>query len=466
MSALLDKIWDEHLVVREAVRPDLLYVDRHLIHEVTSAQAFDGLRSAGRSVRRPDLTFATMDHVAPTDTNRCRPLQDPIAEAQLDALERNCRDFGIELLHMGHPNQGVIHVVAPELGLILPGSTVLCGDSHTSTHGAFGALAFGIGTSEVEHVLATQCIPQAKPKTLAVRVRGTLGSGVASKDLALAIIGRLGAGGGNGHLIEYIGETISGLSMEQRMTLCNMSVECGAKAGLIAPDETTFAYLKGRRYAPQGADFDRAVDYWRTLYSNSDAAYDRELVVDASGLAPHVTWGASPAQVTEIDAAVPDPESLTHEEEREAAVRALEYMGLQPGTPMRDIPVDYVFIGSCTNGRLSDLREAAGIARNRKVARGVTALVVPGSGPVKAQAEAEGLDRVFLDAGFEWREPGCSMCLGMNPDIVPPGKRCASTSNRNFEDRQGRGSRTHLVSPATAAASAITGRLTDPRELE
>jgi 3-isopropylmalate/(R)-2-methylmalate dehydratase large subunit len=465
MPTLLDKIWAEHVVVRAQGRPDLLYADRHFLHEVTSAQAFDGLRRAGRTVRRPDLTFATMDHVVPTDRNRSRPLDDPVAEAQLEALERNCEQFGISCLHMAHPDQGVVHVAMPELGLVLPGLTVFCGDSHTSTHGAFGALAFGIGTSEVEHVLATQCLPQARPWTLAVRFKGVLGTGVTAKDLALAVVGRLGSGGANGHVIEYLGEAVQGLSMEGRMTLCNLSVECGAKAGLIAADETTFAYLEGKRYAPKGADFVRAVEYWRTLHSDPDARYDRELVIEAADVAPQVTWGINPAQVIDITSSVPDPASFERPEEREAGRRALEYMGLEPGTSIQDVAVDHVFIGSCTNGRLADLREAAAIVQKRKVASGVTALVVPASAHVKAQAEAEGLDRVFVEAGFDWREPGCSMCLGMNPDVLRPGQRCASTSNRNFENRQGPQGRTHLVSPATAAATAITGRLTDPRSM-
>lgn len=466
MPTLLDTIWAQHIVARQDGRPDLLYVDRHFLHEVTSAQAFEALRRAGRTVRRPDLSFATMDHVVPTDSNRTRPLDDTVAEVQLATLERNCGESGIFLLHMSHPHQGIIHVAMPELGLVLPGLTVFCGDSHTSTYGAFGALAFGIGTSEVEHVLATQCLPQSKPRTMAVRVEGKLDSGVTAKDLALAIVGRVGAGGANGYVIEYVGEAIRALSMEERMTVCNMSVECGAKAGLIQPDETTFAYLTGKPNAPKDLKFAEAVEYWRTLRSDSDAVYDRELTLTASDLAPQVTWGTNPAQVTAITGNVPDPASFEDPDERDAAQRSLEYMGLQPGTPMQDIAVDYVFIGSCTNGRLSDLREAARIARNRKVAKGVTALVVPGSGQVKAQAEAEGLDRIFLAAGFQWRKPGCSMCLGMNPDVLRPGERCASTSNRNFENRQGRGGRTHLVSPATAAAAAVSGRLTDPRQME
>jgi 3-isopropylmalate/(R)-2-methylmalate dehydratase large subunit len=464
MPTIFEKIWADHVVVPGSERPDLLYADRHLAHEVTSPQAFEGLRLHGRTVRRPDLTFAVADHVVPTDFGRCRPLEDTIAEEQLQALERNCREFGITLLGMDHPLQGIVHVSIPELGLILPGTTVFCGDSHTATHGAFGALAFGIGTSEVEHVLATQCLTQSKPKTLAVKISGTLPRGSGAKDLILAIIGVIGAGGGTGYVIEYMGEAIRGLSMEQRMTVCNMSVECGAKAGIIAPDETTFAYLKDRPCAPQGAEFDRAVEAWKKLPSDEDALYDRDVSMDVTNLAPQVTWGTSPGQVTPIDGVVPQPDH-SDSDERHAAEKGLSYMGLTPGTPMRDIPLDYVFIGSCTNGRIEDLRQASEIVKGNKVASGVRALVVPGSGSVKAQAEREGLDRIFTEAGFEWRMPGCSMCLAMNPDTLAPGQRCASTSNRNFEDRQGRGGRTHLVGPAVAAASALRGRLTDPRDI-
>lgn len=465
MPLLLEKIWANHVVAAGDGRPDLLYADRHLIHEVTSPQAFEGLRLAGRKVRRPELTFAVVDHVVPTTPDRMRPLADQVAEAQLAALERNCKEFGVTLFNMGDARQGVIHVTMPELGLVLPGMTIFCGDSHTATHGAFGALAFGIGTSEVEHVLATQCLPQTMPRTFAIRVEGSLAPGVAAKDLILSVIGRLGAAGGTGHIIEYIGETIRGLSMEERMTVCNMSVECGAKAGLIAPDEITFRYLEGKPYAPRGRDFERAEAFWRTLPGDGDARFDREEVFDASTLLPQVTWGTSPHQVVDITSHVPDPASFGDPEEAESAHRALTYMDLKPGTPLSQVPIDTVFIGSCTNGRLSDLRAAARVVKGRKAAPGVTALVVPGSEEVKLSAEAQGLDRIFLDAGFQWRMPGCSMCLGMNPDILSPGQRCASTSNRNFEDRQGRGGRTHLTSPVTAAASALTGRLTDPREL-
>jgi len=465
MPTLFEKIWESHVVVRGNGQPDLLYVDRHLVHEVTSPQAFEALRRAGRTVRRPDLTFAVMDHVVPTTSGRCRPLADGIAEEQLAVLERNCREFGVTLWGMDDREQGVIHVTMPELGLVLPGLTVFCGDSHTATHGAFGALAFGIGTNEVEHILATQCLPQFKPQTLAVRATGRLAESVGAKDLILAIIGQLGGGGGTGYAIEYRGPAFEALAMDERMTVSNMSVECGAKAGLIAPDETTFAYLEGRQYTPAGTDFQHAVEYWRTLPTDSDAVFDREVSIDAVSVAPQVTWGTNPAQVTTITGRVPDPDSLTGQTERDAASRALTYMGLTPGTALQDIPLDYAFIGSCTNGRLSDLRQAARIVAGKRIAKSVTGLIVPGSGAVKAQAEAEGLDRIFTDAGFEWREPGCSMCLAMNPDVLQPGQRCASTSNRNFEDRQGRGGRTHLVSPATAAASALAGHLADPREV-
>ncbi|MCA1905561.1 MAG: 3-isopropylmalate dehydratase large subunit [Desulfarculus sp.] len=464
MPSLFDKIWSAHVVRRESGQPDLLYADRHLVHEVTSPQAFAGLRLAGRKVRRPDLTYAVVDHVVPTQ-GRFLPWADQVAVAQHQALRANCAEFGVLLLDIDDPRQGVIHVAMPELGLILPGQTVFCGDSHTATHGAFGALAFGIGTSEVEHILATQTLPQTKPATLAVKLNGRPGPGAGAKDLILHIIGRLGVAGGTGHVIEYQGQAIGELSMEGRMTVSNMSVECGAKAGLIAPDDTTFTWLRGRPFAPQGADFDRAVEYWRTLPSDADARFDRTVEIEVEGLAPQVTWGVNPGQVAEISGRVPAPEEFRDPGERAAASRALAYMGLRPGTPIQDIKVDVVFIGSCTNGRLEDLRAAAAVAQGRRVAPGVTALVVPGSGQVKAQAEAEGLDRIFTEAGFQWREPGCSMCLAMNPDVLAPGQRCASTSNRNFEDRQGRGGRTHLCSPATAAASAIQGRLADARQL-
>ncbi len=464
MPSLFDKIWSAHVVRSESGQPDLLYADRHLVHEVTSPQAFAGLRLAGRKVRRPDLTYAVVDHVVPTQ-GRFLPWADQVAVAQHQALRANCAEFGVLLLDIDDPRQGVIHVAMPELGLILPGQTVFCGDSHTATHGAFGALAFGIGTSEVEHILATQTLPQAKPASLAVRTKGRLGPGAGAKDLILYIIGRLGVAGGTGHAIEYQGQAFSELSMEGRITVSNMSVECGAKAGLIAPDQTTYAWLKGRPFAPQGADFDRAVEYWRTLPSDADARFDRTVELDVEGLGPQVTWGVNPGQVAEISGRVPAPEDFRDPVERAAASRALSYMDLKPGTPIEDIKIDVVFIGSCTNGRLEDLRAAAAVAQGRRVAPGVTALVVPGSGQVKAQAEAEGLDKIFTSAGFQWREPGCSMCLAMNPDVLAPGQRCASTSNRNFEDRQGRGGRTHLCSPATAAASAIQGRLADARQL-
>ncbi|MFZ5584836.1 MAG: 3-isopropylmalate dehydratase large subunit [Thermodesulfobacteriota bacterium] len=464
MPTMFEKIWAAHVVRREAGQPDLLYADRHLVHEVTSPQAFDGLRLAGRRVRRPDLTFAVVDHVVPTQDRRL-PWADQIAVAQHQALQKNCAEFGVLLLDTTDPRQGVIHVCMPELGLILPGQTVFCGDSHTATHGAFGALAFGIGTSEVEHILATQTLSQAKPQTLAVRVVGELGPGVFAKDLILAVIGRLGVAGGTGAVIEYMGPAIGALSMEGRMTVCNMSIECGAKAGLVAPDETTFAWLKGRPYAPAGADFDQAVAHWRSLPSDPGAKFDREFTVDVSGLAPQVTWGTNPGQVMGVDGLVPDPDDMAGNGERAAAERALAYMDLKPGALLREVPVDVVFIGSCTNGRIEDIRAAAAVARGRRVAAGVTALVVPGSGQVKAQAEAEGLDRVLVEAGFQWREPGCSMCLAMNPDVLAPGQRCASTSNRNFEDRQGRGGRTHLCSPASAAVAAVAGRFADPREV-
>lgn len=461
MPTLLDKIWRAHLVATDGQGQSILYADRHLVHEVTSPQAFSGLRAAGRRVRRPDLTFAVMDHVPPTDPGRARPLADQVAEAQLAALEKNCAEFGVRLLDMNHPDQGVVHVTMPELGLILPGLTVFCGDSHTATHGAFGALAFGVGTSQVEHILATGCLVQAKPKSLAVTVTGRLAPGVSAKDLALLIISRLGFGGGAGHIIEYRGPAISALSMEERMTICNMSVECGAKGGLIAPDQVTLDYLQGRRYAPAGADWDRAVVAWQELVSDPDAVFDREVVIDAAEARPMVTWGTNPAQSCAIGGRAADPAAIPDPADRADAIAALEYMGLAPGQPMEGLAVDCVFIGSCTNGRLSDLRAAAAVAAGRKVAEGVRALVVPGSGAVKAAAEAEGLDRVFTEAGFQWRMPGCSMCLAMNPDRLEPGQRSAATSNRNFQDRQGRGGRTHLVSPAMAAAAAITGRLTD-----
>ncbi len=463
-KTLVDKVWESHLVRSAEGEPDLLFIDLHLVHEVTSPQAFDGLRMAGRRVRRPDLTVATADHNVPT-TDIHAPIADPISAKQLEVLAANCAEFGIVCYPMGHPNQGIVHVIGPELGLTQPGTTIVCGDSHTSTHGAFGALAFGIGTSEVEHVLATQTLPQARPATMAVTVDGELPAGVTAKDIVLAVIGRIGTGGGMGHVVEYRGEVIRALSMEGRMTVCNMSIEGGARAGMVAPDDVTFAYLEGRPHAPKGRDWEAALEHWRSLPSDPAAAFDQEVTLDASGLAPHVTWGTNPAQVVPIDGCVPDPDALASAPEREAAARALAYMDLVAGTPMREIPVDTVFIGSCTNSRIEDLRAAAEVVAGRRVHPGLRALVVPGSHRVKAAAEAEGLDAVFRSAGFEWREPGCSMCLAMNPDKLAPGERCASTSNRNFEGRQGRGGRTHLVSPGVAAATAVLGRFGAPAEL-
>ncbi|HLG00087.1 MAG TPA: 3-isopropylmalate dehydratase large subunit [Acidimicrobiia bacterium] len=464
-KTLAEKIWDAHVVHHEEGEPDLLYVDLHLIHEVTSPQAFDGLRLSGRGVRRPDLTLATMDHNVPT-TDIDRPIADPVSARQVDVLAQNCDEFDIPLYPMGDANQGIVHVIGPQLGLTQPGLTIVCGDSHTSTHGAFGALAFGIGTSEIEHVLATQTLPQRRPAMMAVTVEGDLPAGVTAKDVILGIIARIGTGGGVGSIVEYRGSTIRSLSMEGRMTVCNMSIEAGAKAGLIAPDDTTFAWLEGRPRAPQGSDWDRAVEAWRSLPSDPDATFDKEVVIDASALAPYVSWGTNPAQTVSIDDVVPDPASFDDAAHQEAAARALRYMGLTAGTSIRDIAVDTVFIGSCTNGRLEDLRAAAGVVRGRRVKDGMRALVVPGSMLVKAEAEAEGLDEVFTAAGFEWRSAGCSMCLGMNPDILTPGERCASTSNRNFEGRQGKGGRTHLVSPEVAAATAIAGRFRTPSDLD
>ncbi|HVM52153.1 MAG TPA: 3-isopropylmalate dehydratase large subunit [Acidimicrobiales bacterium] len=464
-STLSEKIWDRHLVrAGEDGEPDLLYIDLHLVHEVTSPQAFDGLRLAGRSVRRPDLTLATEDHNVPTDTLE-QPVKDPISRKQLETLRRNCEEFGIRLHPMGDPGQGIVHVIGPEQGLTQPGMTIVCGDSHTSTHGAFGALAFGIGTSEVEHVLATQTLPQTKPGTMAVTVDGDLPAGVTAKDVILAVIGHIGTGGGIGSVIEYRGSVFRSLSMEGRMTVCNMSIEAGARAGLVAPDDTTFAYLEGRRYVATGAAWERALDDWRSLVTDDDATFDKEVVIDGTQLRPHVSWGTNPAQVVPIDSVVPSPDDFLEPAARESAARALQYMGLTAGTPMQDIAVDTVFIGSCTNSRIEDLRAAAAVAEGRHVKAGVRTLVVPGSFAVKAQAEAEGLDKVFTAAGFDWREPGCSMCLAMNPDKLAPEERCASTSNRNFEGRQGRGGRTHLVSPAVAAATAIAGHFATPEDL-
>ena len=463
-QTLSEKVWERHVVRRTAGEPDLLYIDLHLIHEVTSPQAFDGLRMAGRAVRRPELTVATMDHNVPTAGLELG-ITDPISRKQIEVLDANCEEFGIQLYGMGDPGQGIVHIIGPEQGLTQPGMTIVCGDSHTSTHGAFGALAFGIGTSEVEHVLATQTLTQTKPGTMAITVEGDLPAGVTAKDLVLAIIERIGTGGGIGSVIEYRGAAIRALSMEGRMTICNMSIEAGARAGLIAPDETTFEYLKGRRYAPTGADWDAAVADWRSLATDDDATFDQEVIIDASLLAPYVTWGTNPAQSVTINDTVPDPASFEAPSDRESATRALQYMGLTAGTPMRDVAVDTVFIGSCTNARIEDLRAAAAVAKGRTVQPGVRTLVVPGSFAVKAQAIEEGLDTIFTDAGFDWREPGCSMCLAMNPDKLAAGERCASTSNRNFEGRQGQGGRTHLVSPEVAAATAIAGHFATPADL-
>jgi 3-isopropylmalate/(R)-2-methylmalate dehydratase large subunit len=461
---LAEKVWDEHVVRRAEGEPDLLYIDLHLVHEVTSPQAFDGLRLAGRSVRRPELTLATEDHNVPT-VDLDRPIADPVSRTQVETLRRNCEEFGVRLHSLGDTEQGIVHVVGPQLGLTQPGTTVVCGDSHTSTHGAFGALAFGIGTSEVEHVLATQTLPQARPRTMAVTVDGQLPEGVTAKDLVLALIAKVGTGGGQGYVVEYRGEAIRALSMEARMTICNMSIEWGAKAGMIAPDRTTFDYLQGRPHVPQDADWDAAVEYWGGLVTDDDATFDREIVLDAAELTPFVTWGTNPGQGVPLGGAVPVPEEIDDPAERLSAEKALAYMGLAAGTPMRDIPVDTVFLGSCTNGRIEDLRAAADVVRGRSVAAGTRMLVVPGSARVRLQAEEEGLDVVFKEAGAEWRGAGCSMCLGMNADQLQPGERSASTSNRNFEGRQGKGGRTHLVSPLVAAATAVTGRLTAPADL-
>ncbi len=461
-KTLFERIWEPHLVDERPDEPALLYVDLHLVHEVTSPQAFEALRLAGRQVRRPDLTIATMDHNVPTEPG---PIRDPLAKAQLDALARNCAEFGVPLNATGSGREGIVHVMGPELGLTQPGMTIVCGDSHTSTHGAFGALAFGIGTSEVEHVLATQTLLQTRPKTMLIRFVGELPFGVTAKDMVLGAIGRIGVAGGVGHAIEYAGPAIEALSMEGRLTVCNMTIEAGARSGMVAPDDTTFAYLDGRPGAPSGAAWERALDGWRELRTDADAEFDRAIEIDVSALTPQVTWGTNPGMVAPVDGRVPDPATFEDPAEREAVERALVYMGLDPGTPIREIGVDRVFIGSCTNARIEDLRAAAAVASGRHVASTVRAMVVPGSAKVKRQAEEEGLDRVFTSAGFEWRQAGCSMCLGMNPDVLEPGERCASTSNRNFEGRQGRGGRTHLVSPAMAAAAAIEGRFTDVREL-
>jgi 3-isopropylmalate/(R)-2-methylmalate dehydratase large subunit len=462
---LFEKIWDQHVVCVPEGQPPLLYIDLHLVHEVTSPQAFDGLRAAGRKVRQPQRTVATVDHNIPTEP-RGTPILDPIAARQIAALQQNCKEFGVPLFDMDSPDQGIVHVIGPELGITQPGKTIVCGDSHTSTHGAFGALAFGIGTSEVEHVLATQTLPQRKPKTMLIRVNGALGEGVTAKDLALGVIGQIGTDGATAHVIEYAGGPVRALSMEGRMTLCNMSIEAGARAAMLAPDEITFTYLKGRRFAPQGTDWEKAVARWRKLASDPGAHYDKIIEIDASKLAPFVTWGTNPGMVVPVGGHVPTLAELKSDSEKAAAQRMFEYMGLEPGVPIKKIPVDRVFIGSCTNSRLEDLRAAARVAKGHRVNPKVRAMVVPGSQSIKHAAEQEGLDRIFREAGFEWRESGCSMCLGMNPDILQPGERCASTSNRNFEGRQGRGGRTHLVSPMMAAAAAIAGHFTDIREWE
>ena len=462
---LFEKVWEQHIVAEPDGEPTLIYIDLHLVHEVTSPQAFDGLRMTGRKLRRPDRHLATVDHNVPTTSAQDRlVIADPISAAQVNALRKNCAEFGVEFFDVQDRSQGIVHMIGPELGATKPGMTIVCGDSHTSTHGAFGALAFGIGTSEVEHVMATQTLPQHKPRTFRITVDGNLPFGVTAKDIILEIIGQIGTDGATGYVVEYAGSTIRALSMEGRMTICNMSIEAGARAGMIAPDETTFAYLRGRRLSPRGAAWEEAVEYWRSLPSDPGATYDRELHIDATSLAPRVTWGTSPGMVTSIEGKVPSVEDGKNEAERRSFERALEYMGLKPGTPMEEIKVDAVFLGSCTNARIEDLRAAAAVVGGHTVAKTVRAMVVPGSQAVKRQAEEEGLDNIFKSAGFEWREPGCSMCLGMNPDILAPGERCASTSNRNFEGRQGRGGRTHLVSPEMAAAAAITGRLTDIRK--
>jgi 3-isopropylmalate/(R)-2-methylmalate dehydratase large subunit len=460
---LFDKVWDDHIVSSDEDGPDLLFVDLHLVHEVTSPQAFEGLRISNRSVRRPDLTLATADHGTPT-INRALGIKDPLSRLQVETLLANCAGAGITAFGPDDPRNGIVHVIGPEQGLTHPGSTIVCGDSHTSTHGAFGALAFGIGTSEVEHVLATQTIRQKKPKSMAITVEGALPSGVTAKDLVLGIIGQIGVGGGAGHVIEYRGEAISNLTMEERMTVCNMSIEAGARAGLIAPDEVTYEYLNGRHHAPKGKDWDQAVEYWSSLATDADAVFDAEISIDASALSPNVSWGTNPAQTTSITGAVPFPQDFDDPLLRDSTQRALDYMELEPGTPITDITIDRVFIGSCTNGRIEDLRAAAAVVEGHKVHSAVSAMVVPGSGLVKQEAEAEGLDKIFTSSGFEWREPGCSMCLGMNEDVLSPGERCASTSNRNFEGRQGRGALTHLVSPQMAAAAAVAGHFVDVRE--
>ena len=461
-STLLDKLWNNHLVHSDPGAPDLLYVDLHLLHEVTSAQAFEGLKVAGRTVRRPDLCVATVDHNIPT-TDRSLPVLDSIARVQMEVLRENAQSHGIRLFDVDDERQGIVHVIGPELGLTRPGMVIVCGDSHTSTHGAFGALSFGIGTSEVEHVLATQCIPQRRPKAMEIRLEGDRPVGISAKDLILAIIGEVGVAGAAGHVIEYTGPVVGSLSMEERMTICNMSIEAGARAGMISPDTTTFEYLRDRELGPKSNDFDDLKTEWETLETDDGATFDRSVVMDIGDLEPQVTWGTNPGMVTGISGGIPNPDEIEDEEVRDSAERALKYMGLEPGTPMESINIDRVFVGSCTNGRLEDLREVARIVNGKRVHSSVHAMVVPGSTAVRRQAELEGLDRVFKDAGFDWREAGCSMCIGMNPDTLSAGERCASTTNRNFEGRQGRGGRTHLVSPATAAATALAGRFTDPR---
>ena len=464
-KTMYEKIWEAHLVRAAADEVPILYIDTHLVHEVTSPQAFEGLRLSNRKVRRPDLTFATMDHNVPT-TDRSLPITDLIAAKQMETLAENCVEFDIPLYDIDSPEQGIVHVIGPELGITQPGKTLVCGDSHTSTHGALGALAFGIGTSEIEHVLATQCLLQQKSETFEIRIDGTLPYGVTAKDIILSIIGHIGIDGGNGAVVEYTGSAIRALSIEERMTVCNMSIEAGARAGMIAPDDTTYEYIAGKRFAPKGEAFDTAVEHWKQLPTDEGATYDRTLQIDAADIAPQVTWGTNPGMVTDVTGRVPDPADMMTTDEKTATEHALAYMDLKPGTPITDIPVDRVFIGSCTNSRISDLRAAAEVAKGRKVTENVSAMVVPGSQAVKRQAEAEGLDQIFRDAGFEWREAGCSMCLGMNPDTLMPGQRCASTSNRNFEGRQGKGGRTHLVSPQMAAATAVTGHFVDIRKFQ
>ena len=463
-KTLFEKIWDKHLVASIDSDTNLVFIDLHLVHEVTSPQAFDSLRISNRKVKHPELTLATVDHGVPT-SNRSLGIKDPLSKKQIDALENNCNEFGVTLFGVNDPRQGIVHVIGPEQGITQPGMTIVCGDSHTATHGAFGALAFGIGTSEVEHVLATQTLAMEKPKTMKVEVKGSLPKGVGPKDVILGIIRKIGTGGGAGHVIEYVGDFIKDLSMENRMTICNMSIEGGARAGMIAPDEVTFEYLKNKNYAPKGADWEDAIDEWSELFTDEDAVYDKEIVIDASELEPSISWGTNPSQVIFINDSIPHPDDFTNNSDKEAAKRALEYMDLTPGQKIKDIKLDRIFIGSCTNGRIEDLRDAAAIVKGKKINDGLEAMVVPGSTLVKKQAEEEGLDKIFIDAGFDWREAGCSMCLGMNPDILQPGERCASTSNRNYEGRQGAGGRTHLVSPKMAAAAAIEGTFVDIRTI-